>query len=190
MLGLVIRYFSKDPTVDRATAWWCIAGINVCLLVAVTLDHPMVQVMQRAGCRWRVAVSALIYQKSLKLSRAAVGQTAASQITNILANDANRIDEFCTSAMYFIIAPVQMVIIVYIVWRYLGVSSFIGMAILLLFIPFQGVMGKLFSKVRLSTALLTDSRLKYMQEIVTGIRVIKMYVWTSSFAARVAEARK
>ena len=150
----------------------------------------MVQVLQRVGCRWRVAVSALIYQKSLKLSRASVGKTAASQITNILANDANRIDEFSTAGMYLFIAPVQTVIIIYVVWGYLKVASLVGLVILLFFIPFQGVMGKLFSKVRLNTALLTDSRLKYMQEIVTGIKVIKMYVWTSSFANRVSEARK
>lgn len=190
MLGIVIRYFNGDSTVSKQMAWLCIGGINGCMLCTIALDHPMIQVAQRLGCRWRVAASALIYQKALKLSRASVGQTAASQITNILANDANRFDEFAGTGMYLLIAPVQTCVIMYIAWTYLGVSSIVGLVCLLLFIPFQSLMGKLFSQVRLRTALLTDSRLKYMNEIISGMRVLKCYCWERPFAKRIAEVRK
>lgn len=149
----------------------------------------MQQVM-RLGMRLRTASCALMYQKALKLSRASVGQTAASTVINIMANDVNRIDEFSIFASYLIVAPIQTAMIVYIVWTYLELACLAGIGLLLLFIPFQALMGRLFSGVRLRTALLTDSRLKFMSEIINGMRVIKMYAWETPFADRVADARR
>lgn len=43
---------------------------------------------------------------------------------------------------------------------------------------------------RSKTAVLTDERIKMMNEIISGMRVIKMYTWEESFAKLVAEIRR
>lgn len=45
------------------------------------------------------------------------------------------------------------------------------------------------AKIRLSTALRTDKRLKFMNEIIQGVQVIKMYAWEKVFASNVADVR-
>ena len=52
----------------------------------------MIQTM-RIGMRMRTACCSLMFQKSLRLSRASVNQTAVGQIVNIMSNDVNRMDE-------------------------------------------------------------------------------------------------
>ena len=148
MLGRVIRYFANDPNITYE--WACIyaGGVCLCTFMFISMHHPTMQHIMRLGMRLRVSCCALMYKKALKLSRASVGQTAVGQIVNIMSNDVNRFDEFTIFASYLVVAPIQTAIIVYIVWTYLDVACLAGIGLLLLFIPFQALMGRLFSGVR------------------------------------------
>ncbi|KAH9402637.1 Multidrug resistance-associated protein 4 [Tyrophagus putrescentiae] len=190
LLGRVILFFSGDKRITYQEA--CIYAAGICLIsvISVTLVHPTFVHMARVGMRVRVACCTLMYQKSLKLSRAALHSTSVGTIVNIMGNDSMRFDEFGFFCTYLVTGPLQTAIVVYFLWSYLGVACLSGLLILLLFIPFQSVMGRLFSKIRLGTAVLTDTRLRYMHEIISGIKVIKMYNWQKPFADRVAGARK
>ena len=51
-------------------------------------------------------------------------------------------------------------------------------------------MGRQFAKLRVETATKTDRRIRLMNEIINGMKVIKMYTWEKPFAHLVHEARK
>ena len=51
-------------------------------------------------------------------------------------------------------------------------------------------MGRWFSKLREQTSILTDERVRLMNEIIPAMRVIKMYTWEKPFAHLVENARK
>ncbi|XP_018014259.1 ATP-binding cassette sub-family C member 4 isoform X1 [Hyalella azteca] len=65
-----------------------------------------------------------------------------------------------------------------------------GLVVIVLFIPLQSFMGKIFSRLRLQTAQRTDERVRVMNEIVNAMRVIKMYAWELPFAEMVKKFRK
>ena len=47
-----------------------------------------------------------------------------------------------------------------------------------------------FIVVRSKTAVVTDERIRLMNEVVSGIRIIKMYAWEKPFSALVTEVRR
>ena len=57
-------------------------------------------------------------------------------------------------------------------------------------VPFQSWMGRQFAKLRVETATKTDKRIRLMNEIINGMKVIKMYTWEKPFASLVHESRE
>ena len=57
-------------------------------------------------------------------------------------------------------------------------------------VPFQSWMGRQFAKLRVETATKTDRRIRLMNEIINGMKVIKMFTWEKPFGRLVHEARK
>ncbi|KAG8186529.1 hypothetical protein JTE90_023957 [Oedothorax gibbosus] len=190
LLGYLIEHFSRMKVVSNQDLYMYTAF--VCLLAAmfVFTHHRYFFGAQRIGMRLRIACCSLVYKKSLKLSQAALGRTTVGQMVNLLSNDVNRFDQSVVYLPYLIAGPIQTMIIIAVLWTYIGYASFAGVSVLLLYIPFQGLMGRFFSKLRLKTAVLTDERIRLMNEIIGGMRVIKMYGWEFPFADLVASIRR
>lgn len=146
LIGFVIRYFLQpnfeDP-VTFATANWAVFGICTTLS-----KHQWLTSVQRYGMYAKSALTVLIYKKILRLSKSSFEKTSVGQILNMLANDLSRLDEISHTFCYLFVGPIQTVVVIIIMWQYLGVACLGGIVILLLFIPFQGMMGRLFSKFR------------------------------------------
>lgn len=53
-----------------------------------------------------------------------------------------------------------------------------------------GGLARVFSKLRMKTAKRTDERIRTMNEVVSGMRVIKMYTWEKPFAKLIELCRK
>ncbi|XP_054166167.1 ATP-binding cassette sub-family C member 4-like [Oppia nitens] len=191
MLGYVVRYFQGDPQIGRQWAVWSAVGIVLASIVdRLFINHIAFCNTLRIGMRMRVATSALIYRKSMKLSRSSLGKTTVGQIVNILSNDVNRFDEFSYYPHAIVVAPLQSALILYLLWGQLGWPCLAGMAMLILFVPFLLLVGSLFRLIRQKTSVLTDRRIRVMNEMIAGMRVIKMYTWEKPFALLVSDIRK
>lgn len=73
------------------------------------------------------------------MSKTALGETTVGQVVNLLSNDVNRFDVIVIFLNYLWMGPLQTIIVTYFLWREIGASSIIGVAILLLLIPLQGL---------------------------------------------------
>ena len=111
-------------------------------------------------------------------------------MVNLLSNDVNRFDQTANFLHFLWIGPLQFILIIYLTWLKIGYSAFVGGALIILNIPIQAFFSKQFSKLRNETAKKTDIRIRIMNEIIQGIKVIKMYAWENNFAKLVAKARE
>uniref|UniRef100_A0AAQ5YJ43 Cystic fibrosis transmembrane conductance regulator n=1 Tax=Amphiprion ocellaris TaxID=80972 RepID=A0AAQ5YJ43_AMPOC len=193
LLGKMIEYFETyDP--DNMTALYQTlgygAGLSVCAIGLVLIHHLYFFHVQRAGMKIRVAMCHMIYKKALCLSSSAMGKTTTGQIVNLLSNDVNRFDDVTIFLHFLWVGPLQAAVVVGLLWLEIGPSCLAGMVVLMFLMPTQTMVGRLFSKFRSQTAVLTDSRIRTMNEVVSGIRIIKMYAWEKPFAALVSDIRR
>ncbi|XP_065919849.1 ATP-binding cassette sub-family C member 4-like isoform X2 [Dysidea avara] len=56
--------------------------------------------------------------------------------------------------------------------------------------PLQYILGRLYTKLWLKSAKVTDKRVRVMNEIISGMRLIKMYAWEWAFHEYVKKIRK
>nr|XP_031540294.1 multidrug resistance-associated protein 4 isoform X2 [Vicugna pacos] len=140
--------------------------------------------------RLRVAMCHMIYRKALRLSNVAMGKTTTGQIVNLLSNDVNKFDQVTIFLHFLWAGPLQAVLVTVLLWMEVGISCLAGMAILIILLPLQSCIGKLFSSLRSKTAAFTDVRIRTMNEVITGIRIIKMYAWEKSFADLITNLRR
>uniref|UniRef100_A0A8C6VHL5 Multidrug resistance-associated protein 4 n=1 Tax=Naja naja TaxID=35670 RepID=A0A8C6VHL5_NAJNA len=194
-LGMIIGYFEKigSSHADEnalAYAYGSAAALSVCTLILAITHHLYFYHVQRAGMKLRVAMCHMIYHKALHLSNAAMSKTTTGQIVNLLSNDVNKFDQVTIFLHFLWAGPLQAIAVTVLLWLEIGPSCLAGMAVLIILLPLQTCIGRLFSALRSKTAAFTDARIRTMNEVITGMRIIKMYAWEKSFAELVNNMRR
>ncbi|GJQ74461.1 hypothetical protein Trydic_g21331 [Trypoxylus dichotomus] len=194
MISLFVQMFAEEEAGNiHKTLYQYLYGGGLILLTAavVFLYHHSSLELARTGMKVRIACSSLIYRKTLKLSRKSLGTNVSGQIINLLSNDFLRFDFAAPYAPIFWIIPIQIVLVTYFIWEEIHESAFAGVAaMIILTVPVQGLMGKLSTILRNKVAARTDFRVRLMGELISGIQVVKMYVWEKPFDKIVQASRR
>ncbi|XP_077987383.1 ATP-binding cassette sub-family C member 4-like [Glandiceps talaboti] len=190
LLAQLINYFAPDSSKTQTYALLYAAGVAGCTLLFIMFEHPCTFSMGRIGMRIRISCCSLVYRKALKLSHIAMKQTTTGQIVNLLSNDVSKFDVLPIFFHYLWVGPLECVAVFVILWRQIGPSCLAGFVVLFILLPIQVIMGKVYSKLRAKTAIQTDQRVRIMNEIISGMRVIKMYTWEKPFGELIRGIRR
>ncbi|XP_048505790.1 probable multidrug resistance-associated protein lethal(2)03659 [Athalia rosae] len=190
LLAGLLRYFDPASGMAKEEAYLWAMGIALCSIIHCLILHPSVLELGHVAMKMRVSCCSLIYKKCLKLSRTALAETTVGQVVNLLSNDVSRFDTCIYLLPYIWLGPLQTVVMTYFIYDRVGWVAVVGMFTLLTFIPLQGYLGRLSSKLRFRIALRTDTRIRLMDEIINGIQVIKMFTWEKPISLLVDTARR
>ncbi|XP_046989234.1 ATP-binding cassette sub-family C member 4-like [Schistocerca americana] len=190
MLGYLLAYFTPPRTMSKESAMAYAGAIVLCTAFNTLFFNHYTLGAFHAGMRVRAACCSLIYRKSLRLSRTALGETAAGQVVNLLSNDVSRFDLVSVFIHHMWAAPLTAIICMYFLYNEIGVAGFVGVAVVFVVVPIQAYTGKLSAIFRRRTAFKTDERVRLTDEIISGIQVIKMYAWEKPFSKMIEAARR
>ncbi|XP_050673524.1 ATP-binding cassette subfamily C member 4-like isoform X1 [Leptidea sinapis] len=190
-LSMMLSYWEPGSTMTYEQAVYCAAVVIFMSLLIAFLNHHGTYSTQQFGMKVRIAACSLIYRKVLRMSSGALAETTAGQVVNLLSNDVNRFDYAFIYTHFIWLLPLQVIIVCYLIYLKIGYAAIVGViGIVLQTIPVQSYMSKIAARLRMKTACRTDERVRIMDEIISGMQVIKMYAWEKPFEHVVAMARK
>ncbi|KAI1289477.1 ATP-binding cassette sub-family C member 4 [Halotydeus destructor] len=188
-VGFLTRYFTGTSDLTLQDANYCAYMLIFSTAMYSGTRTFLYEQVMREAYKAKNSVEGLLYKKMLTMS-ASSNLISPGQILNMMATDLETFMYLAYYMCYLYIAPVQAVICMVVLWYYIQASVITGAVLLVLFIPFQVLMGSYFKKFRRQTTTSTDTRIKLMKEIVSAIRLIKLYCWEKPFSDEISSVRR
>ncbi|XP_071328193.1 multidrug resistance-associated protein 1-like isoform X2 [Trachinotus anak] len=141
------------------------------------------------GMRVKTAVIGLVYRKSLVMSNVARQKCTLGETINLVSTDTQKLMDFVVYFNNIWIAPFEITLCFYFLWRLLGLSALAGITAVILIFPLNGVIAKMRSKLQEAQMKFMDGRIKLMNEILSGVKILKFYAWEEAFLRRVGILR-
>ncbi|KAH9492765.1 Multidrug resistance-associated protein 4 [Bulinus truncatus] len=141
LIGLLVSYFNdEEGSVNISTAYGIGTALGLSALLQIFINPTYFFIMQHLALRMKVAVGALIYRKSIDLLH------------------------------YFWISPLSIIIVMYLMYRQIGVNCFWGLAVVAVIVPIQAGLSSAFGKLRSEMSLLRLSVL--LQSVESAIDIL------------------
>ncbi|EAA12849.5 AGAP008437-PA, partial [Anopheles gambiae str. PEST] len=141
------------------------------------------------GFRIRTGLISAIYRKALRISSFAKKDTTVGEIVNLMAVDAQRFFELTSYLHVLWSAPLIIALCIYLLYELLGPAVFAGLGVMVIMIPITGFIATRMRDLQVEQMKIKDERVKKMNEILGGIKVLKLYAWEPSFQDTVVTVR-
>ncbi|XP_065214443.1 multidrug resistance-associated protein 1-like [Planococcus citri] len=187
ILSLLIGFMSGDEPLWRGY-FYAITLFAVAFIRTVILSQYFHKV-NIVGLKLRISLISIIYKKALSISNGARREFTVGEIVNLMSVDAQRIVELMMYVNMLWSAPLQILLALFFLWQFLGPSVLAGFVLMIILIPINGYIASKLQKLMFKQMAQKDKRVKLMNEILSGIKVLKFYAWEPSFENQVLKIR-
>nr|KAF6488608.1 ATP binding cassette subfamily C member 1 [Molossus molossus] len=189
ILKLLINFVNDKKAPDwQGYFYTALLFISACLQTLVL--HQYFHICFVSGMRIKTAVIGAVYRKALVITNSARKSSTVGEIVNLMSVDAQRFMDLTTYINMIWSAPLQVILALYLLWLNLGPSVLAGVAVMILMVPLNAVMAMKTKTYQVAHMKSKDSRIKLMNEILNGIKVLKLYAWELAFKDKVLAIRQ
>ncbi|XP_053069306.1 multidrug resistance-associated protein 1 isoform X4 [Acinonyx jubatus] len=189
ILKLLINFVNDTTAPDwQGYFYTALLFISACLQTLVL--HQYFHICFVSGMRIKTAVIGAVYRKALVITNSARRSSTVGEIVNLMSVDAQRFMDLATYINMIWSAPLQVVLALYLLWLNLGPSVLAGVAVMIFMVPVNAVMAMKTKTYQVAHMKSKDNRIKLMNEILNGIKVLKLYAWELAFKDKVLAIRQ
>ncbi|KAF9131983.1 hypothetical protein BG015_003780, partial [Linnemannia schmuckeri] len=160
-------------------------GILVANVTATILIAGSSQGLFETGYQVRAATIAMIYRKGLKLSPQARQKSTVGEITNHMAVDAEKWVMASNMLPLLFVLPTELIVGCFLLYRILGWSLFAGFAVFFIITLIQGKFAGFMSVYEEDKMERMDARVRMMSEVLSNIKIVKLYGWEDAFRKKI-----
>ncbi|XP_046577436.1 multidrug resistance-associated protein 1-like isoform X2 [Haliotis rubra] len=189
ILGQLVT-FTTDNSIPTWKGYVLCAGLSIATLAQTAFSQANWHQSRKVALRIAAVTISAIYRKSLKMSNKAKKESTTGEIVNLMSVDVEHLRTFIFWAWESWSHPLKIAIAMYLLYQSLGASMFTGMGVLLVLLPVNVVATLLWKKYQADLMKQKDRRMKIMNEVLSGIKILKLYAWEPSFQKKILEVRK
>uniref|UniRef100_A0A8C0HFM2 Multidrug resistance-associated protein 1 n=1 Tax=Chelonoidis abingdonii TaxID=106734 RepID=A0A8C0HFM2_CHEAB len=189
ILKLLIN-FVNDKDAPNWQGYLYTGLLFACACLQTLILHQYFHICFVTGMRLKTAVIGAVYRKALVITNSARKTSTVGEIVNLMSVDAQRFMDLTTYINMIWSAPLQVILALYLLWQNLGPSVLAGVAVMILLVPVNAVMAMKTKTYQVAHMKSKDNRIKLMNEILNGIKVLKLYAWELAFKEKVLGIRQ
>ncbi|XP_072031468.1 ATP-binding cassette sub-family C member 9-like [Amphiura filiformis] len=143
------------------------------------------------GLHIRTSLQTMVYDKALRLSSYTIsgGSMTVGQITNHMSTDAFNLFFFCQRMHYLWAVPLRLITVTAMLYLQVDLATFLALGTILIFVPVQLITAQIQTKKQKLVMKNSDERLKQSNEMLLGIKLLKMYGWEEMFCKAIEAVR-
>ncbi|KRY11421.1 Multidrug resistance-associated protein 1 [Trichinella patagoniensis] len=189
ILSLLIKFVENTNEPVWKGYFYSVLMFASALIFTVLTQYHFHMVYQ-LSIKVRSTLVSALFTKSLRLSNAARRQSTIGEVVNLMSVDVQRFTDVVLYISMIGSAPYQILLSVYFLWEVIGASVLSGVGFLILLIPLNYFISSKQNKLQVSQMKYKDERMKLVNEILNGIKVLKLYAWEMAFGKQVNNIRK
>jgi len=189
ILTALVEHLEGTIHISTAVLWILVCLLFVCPMASsIALAHSNAT-MAHVGAQMRNMLIGAIYRKSLRLSSASKQTVSTGRIITMFSENTNQIRMFMNFICNTVVAPIQIAVCIFLLYGQVGVATFVGLGYMAFTTPVSGFVFREVNKLRRLKTEQTDMRVKLMNEILDGVRIIKYYAWEGAFIKQLTGIR-
>merc|ERR1719209_2829753 len=177
---------------DEEEVWkgymWC-GFLLLTATAQITISNHYFRQSFVAAFQMRTAIASAIYRKTLTISNSARKDFSTGEITNLMSIDAQRFVEIVPYLNTVWSGPFQFFLAIYFLYDLVGWSAMAGLGVFAVLIPINmwgGTVGRTIQSAQMKAK---DGRILLMNEILQGMKVLKLYAWEKPLMGKVTDSR-
>ncbi|KAH9499145.1 hypothetical protein Btru_006791 [Bulinus truncatus] len=189
VLGWLIN-FTKDPTEYAWHGYIYAAAFILLRLLNSTFVNVSKWFNNRVASKVQCTTIAAIFRKSLIMSNEARKKSTTGEIINLMSIDVNHIESMLIGSFWSWVSAVLLVVGVYLLYTIMGVALLAGLGFMLLLFCMNILSSQKMRKYQEIIMTIKDERMKILNEILNGIKVVKLSGWELMFIKKVLDVRE
>ncbi|CAD8180189.1 unnamed protein product [Paramecium pentaurelia] len=188
ILSNIITCVSQNDI--KMAHFFAIIMVSLNLLCTLSRHHAANQSIIFSS-KARLTLINLVYIKLIELNQYSFKQANIGKILNILSGDINTLEQVLSMIFPSSVVIISLLLASYILWdRFNGFIGILVVAIIFIAYPIQIFLQSFNSQTLKLQKQHQDKRFKITNELIEGIRLIKMYAWEQAFKQMILTARR
>ncbi|XP_046342176.2 multidrug resistance-associated protein 1-like isoform X2 [Haliotis rufescens] len=189
LLGLLI-----DVTADTHTSVWEGVALSVTMvtvmMIGSIIDEQSSYLRQRNNMHIESALKNAIFRKAINLHTSARKLYSMGHMTNLVSGDVSTIAAKFSNMIFILFTPIDIVVIFLQLFYLLGPAAGLGFLVVLILVPINMHISDKITDLFAKNAKHKDEKMKLLNEVLTGMKVLKLNAWEPCFGAKLSACRE